>query len=42
MLLLEHLRFKDKLNPNEDKIYPFDEMCIENKIEHRITKFRHP
>jgi hypothetical protein len=42
MLLLEHLRFKDKLNPNKDKIYPFDEICIENNIQHKLTKFRHP
>jgi transposase-like protein len=42
MLLLEHLRPKDKLNPNKDKIHLFVEICIENKIEHRLTKFRYP
>lgn len=35
MLLSEHLRPKDK-------IHPFDVVCIENNIEHRLTKFRHP
>ncbi len=34
MLLAEHLRPK--------KTHPFDEICIENGIEHRLTKFRHP
>ena len=34
-LLLEHLRPKDKA-------HPFDQACIENNIEHRLTKFRHP
>ncbi len=34
-LLAEHLRPKDK-------IHPFDEVCAEHDIEHRLTKFRHP
>ena len=34
-LLAEHLRPKDK-------IHPFDEICQEHNIEHRLTKFRHP
>ena len=34
-LLAEHLRPKDK-------IHPFDQVCQDNGIEHRLTKFRHP
>jgi transposase-like protein len=34
-LLLENLRPKDRL-------HKFDEVCQENNIEHRLTKFRHP
>ncbi len=34
-LLAEHLRPKDKT-------HPFDEVCAEHNIEHRLTKFRHP
>ncbi len=26
----------------KDKIHLFDQVCIENGIEHRLTKFRHP
>jgi len=33
-LLAEHLRPK--------KMHPFDVICQENNIEHRLTKFRHP
>jgi transposase InsO family protein len=33
-LLAEHLRPK--------KTHPFDEICLQNGIEHRLTKFRHP
>jgi transposase-like protein len=42
MLLSEHLRPKDKDNPDKNKVHPFDEICIQNYIEHRLTKFRHP
>ena len=34
-LLSEHLRPKNKM-------HQFDEVCNEHKIEHRLTKFRHP
>jgi transposase-like protein len=34
-LLAEHLQPKNK-------IHPFDEVCNEYNIEHRLTKFRHP
>jgi len=34
-LLAEHLRPKEK-------IHPFDVVCEEHNIEHRLTKFRHP
>lgn len=34
-LLAEHLRPKEKT-------HPFDMVCIEHNIEHRLTKFRHP
>lgn len=34
-LLLENLRPKDRL-------HPFDEICKENNIEHRLTKIKHP
>lgn len=34
-LLAEHLKPKDKT-------HPFDQICIDNKTEHRLTKFRHP
>lgn len=26
----------------KNKIHPFDEICLEKKIEHRLTQFRHP
>lgn len=42
MLLSEHLRPRDKDNPDKYKIHPFDKVCIDNNIEHRLTKFRHP
>ena len=42
MLLSEHLRPRDKDNINKYKIHPFDKVCIDNNIEHRLTKFRHP
>ena len=35
VLLSKHLRPKDKEYPYKDKIHPFDEVCIENNIEHR-------
>ena len=35
VLLAEHLRPKEK-------IHPFDVVCNEHNIEHRLTKFRHP
>jgi len=34
-LLAKHLRPKNK-------IHPFDALCQKHKIEHRLTKFRHP
>ena len=34
-LLAEHLRPKNK-------VHMFDRLCKEHKIEHRLTKFRHP
>ena len=34
-LLAEHLKPKNK-------IHPFDALCLERKIEHRLTKFKHP
>ncbi len=34
-LLAEHLRPKDKK-------HPFDVICDDNNIDHRLTKFRHP
>ena len=34
-LLAEHLKPKNKT-------YPFDELCKEHCIEHRLTKFKHP
>ena len=34
-LLLKHLRPKNRL-------HPFDEICKENNIEHRLTKIKHP
>ena len=34
-LLAEHLKPKDK-------IHPFDALCAEKNIEHRLTKFKHP
>jgi transposase-like protein len=34
-LLAEHLKPKDK-------IHPFDKMCEENNIIHKLTKFKHP
>ena len=34
-LLAEHLRPKNK-------IHPFDRICKEHDIEHRLTKFKHP
>ena len=34
-LLAEHLRPKDK-------VHPFDEVCKGQRIEHRLTRFRHP
>jgi transposase-like protein len=34
-LLAEHLKPKDK-------IHPFDALCEKEKIEHRLTKFKHP
>jgi len=34
-LLAEHLQPKNK-------IHPFDQVCLDAKIEHRLTKFRHP
>jgi hypothetical protein len=41
MLLSKHLRPKDKDNPDKDKVHLFDEICIKNNIQHRLTKFRH-
>ena len=26
----------------KEKVHPFDRLCIENNIEHRLTEFRHP
>jgi len=34
-LLAEHLQPKNK-------VHPFDQVCLDAKIEHRLTKFRHP
>jgi transposase-like protein len=34
-LLAEHLRPKNK-------IHDFDKICLDNNIEHRLTRFRHP
>jgi transposase InsO family protein len=34
-LLAEHLKPKDK-------IHPFDALCANHRIEHRLTQFRHP
>jgi transposase InsO family protein len=42
MFLSQRLRPKDKSNPYKDKIHPLDEICIENYIEHKLTKYRHP
>ena len=34
-LLLKRLR-------PENKIHPFDKVCMEHNIEHRLTNFKHP